>query len=129
MPITIRIPDGDLRGFSGAARQSLQRAVTSYSGEVIEEANRIEAGRGSAGAAPEVTRGMVDDAVVVYRRGLGVPKRSIGVKFLRVAAPILSLFVGILWDTAKLQTGNYIFLFVIVLAAAIIAVTLSALKE
>jgi hypothetical protein len=130
MPIEIKIPEADLKGLSKPARGSLKKAVSTYASDVIEEANRIEAGRGSLGAAPEVTRGMIDDAVLVYRRGLGAPRRSKAWKAFRVAAAILSLLVGVLWNTAKLQSdGIYLIIFVIVLAGAILAVTVSTLKE
>ncbi|MGJ8698242.1 MAG: hypothetical protein ACSHYF_18115 [Verrucomicrobiaceae bacterium] len=107
----------------------LKGATAEYATDLIEEANRIETGRNSAGGTPEVTRGMVNDAKVLLRRGLGVPKKSMGVKILRVIAAVLSLAVGIMYDETKLQSGGYMALFVLVVAAAILTVTISTIKE
>lgn len=129
MPVDIQIPDDDLKGFSAEAQEYLKGATAEYATDLIEEANRIEIGRNSAGGTPEVTRGMVHDAKVLLRRGLGVPKKSMGVKIIRVIAAVLSLAVGILYDETNLQSGGYMALFVIVVAAAILTVTISTIKE
>ena len=61
MPLEIQIPDDDLKGFSGEARDHLREATLEYTTDLIEESNRIEAGRNSSGGTPEVTRGMVQN--------------------------------------------------------------------
>ena len=127
MPVDLKISEADLKGFSQPARDALKKAVAAYATDLIEEANRIEAGRGSP--EPEVTRAMVDDAAFALRRGLGTPPRNLVLKILRIGAAVLSLLVGILFDPAKLQNGGYMTFFIVVVAGAILAVTLSILRE
>ena len=129
MPVDIQIVDDDLKGFSGEARDHLKKATAEYATDLIEEANRIEAGRNSTGGPPEVTRGMVNDAKVLLRRGLGAPKKSWGLRILRVIAAVLSLGVGVMYDETKLQSGGYMLLFILAIAAAILTVTISTIKE
>lgn len=129
MSIKIEIDDDELKGFSDAAKDSLRNAVSTYASDIIEESNRIEVGRGSVQGDPEVTRGMVDDAVLLFRRGLGTPKKSAQILLIRIAAALLPLFVGLLYDPAALQDSGYMLLFVLVVAGAILTVTISVLKE
>ena len=129
MPEEIRIPEDSLAGFSQQARKRLREATAEYATDLIEEANRIEAGRNSTNGSPEVTRGMIDDARILLRRGLGAPKKGRGIKILRVSAAVLPLFVGILYDRSELQNGSYMLLFILALAAAIVVVTISVLRE
>jgi hypothetical protein len=44
--------------------------VQEYASALIDEANRIEAGRNSTEGNPEVTRAMVNDAADLMRRDL-----------------------------------------------------------
>ncbi len=129
MPVDIQIPDDDLRGFSPDACEHLRKAASEYATNLIEEANRIEAGRNSTGGNPEVTRGMVNDATILLRRGLGAPKKSLGLKILRIAAAVLALVAGLMYDESKLQDSGYMVFFILVVAAAILTVTISTLKE
>ena len=129
MPIDIRIEENALTGFSGQAKDHLKSAVRDYSTELIDEANRIEAGRNAVGGTPEVTQSMVSDAVVLIRRGLRVHKSAMGIRVLRVLSAVLSLLVGILYNESKLQNGAYMSLFIFVVAGAILSVTIAAIKE
>jgi hypothetical protein len=129
MSINIEISDEDLTGFSDQARESLKGAVLEYSSELIEEANRLEAGRNPTQGTPEVTRGMVNDAKIFIRRGLGSPKKSWGLRILRIVSAVLSLAVGIMYNQTKLQDSAYLFFFILVVAGTILAVTISTLKE
>jgi hypothetical protein len=130
MPLDVQISDDDLKGFSPQARENLKEAITDYATELIEEANRLEADRNATSGTPEVTRGMVTDANVSLRRGLGTPKKSWGLRVLRVVAAVLSLSVGFMYDQSKLQqSGGYLLLFILAVAAAILTVTITTLKE
>jgi hypothetical protein len=129
MAINIQIPDSDLVGFSDQAKERLKEAMLDYTSNLIEEANRIEAGRNSAKGTPEITRGMVNDANDLLRRGLGMPRKSWGLRILRVLAAVLSLIVGIMYDELKLQNSAYMLHFILVVAGTILAVTISTLKE
>ena len=129
MSVEVRIPDDGLTGFSEQAQKLLKEATAEYATDLIEEANRIEAGRNSTSGPPEVTRGMVDDARVLLRRGLGVPRRGWGSKVLRVLAAVLSLGVGVSYSKSGLQNSGYPLSFILLVAAAILAVTISTLRE
>lgn len=129
MPLQIDLPDDSLAGFSQPARDRLVAAALSFAGDLVDEANRLEAGRNS-GAAPEVTAVMVTDANDLLRRGLHSPrKNSYQLKILRVASAVLPLLVGIMYDATNLQNGIYMLSFVTLVAVTILAVTLSVLKE
>lgn len=129
MSVEIQIPEDGLTGFSQQARERLKEATAEYATDLIEEANRIEAGRNSTSGPPEVTRGMVDDARVLLRRGLNVARKDWGSKTLRVVAAVLSLCVGVMYDKDALQDSGYLLLFILLVAAAILAVTISTLRE
>ncbi|MBK9515094.1 MAG: hypothetical protein IPO05_16035 [Flavobacteriales bacterium] len=129
MPLNLQIPDQDLTGFSGNAKDRLSEVTLKYASDVIEEANRIEAGRKATQGTPEVTRSMVDDAQEVLRRGLRPHHSNTWMKVLRVVAAVLALVVGIMYDKTRLQDGVYMSLFILLIAATIITVTISTLKE
>lgn len=130
MPLDIQIADDDLKGFSAQARDRLKGAMTEFATDLIEEANRIEAGRNATSGTPEVTRGMVNDAKVSLRRGLGTPRKNWGLRILRVVAAVLSLCVGFMYDQTNLQqSGGYMLLFILAVSAAILTVTITTLKE
>lgn len=123
------VEDSDLSGFSDTAKQRLKKAAEEYVDGLIQEANRIEAARNTTNGPPEVTSGMVNDAVIVQRSGLGSPKHSLSLKLLRLASALLTLLVGIMYDAEKLQDQTYLVLFVLAIGAAIVTTTLSVLKE
>ncbi len=72
---------------------------------------------------------MVTDAVVIQRRAIGSRKTPTEIKLLRIASAIISLVVGFMYDDQKLQNTGYMALFVILIGAAILTTTLSAMKE
>ena len=129
MSVEIKIPEKDLSGFSEQARQRLKEAVAEYASDLIEETNRIEAGRNSTTGPPEVTRGMVNDAKLLLRRGLGTPRKSWKSKLLRIAAAVLMLLVGLIYDPSKFQDTLYLLMFIVVLTAAIFFLILSTLQK
>lgn len=129
MPVNIEIFDVDLQGFSDPAKEKLSDAVTQFSTSLIEEANRIESGRNATNGVIEITRSMVSDAALVLRRGLGTPKKRFGTLIIRVIASVLSLIVGFMYDGTKLQDNTYMLIFIMLVAATILAVTISAIKE
>ncbi|MDD5759591.1 MAG: hypothetical protein PHI06_10990 [Desulfobulbaceae bacterium] len=125
----IQIPEDSLNGFNDKAKEKLSEAATEFVGDLIEESNRIESSRNTTGNDPEITSSMVNDARVLIRRGLSQPKKGIGLKILRIASAILSLLVGVLYDSAKLQSGGYMLIFIGVITASILTVTISTIKE
>lgn len=124
-----KIDESKTTGFSPHAIELLRESVKNYAIEVITEANRIEAGRNPTDGAPEITKSMVNDAVLLIRRGLAAPKKRFGSKFLRVFSAVLSMVVGILYDPQRLVDSSYMIIFIIVLAAAILSVTVSVFSE
>ncbi len=129
MPIEINIPDSDISGFNDKAQDKLKSATTEFIADIIEESNRIESGRNTTQGSPEITSSMVNDAKVLIRRGLAIPKKNRRLRILRIAVAVLSLLVGIMYDKAKLQSGGYMLFFVLLIAATILCVTISTLKE
>lgn len=125
----IKISENDLKGFNGKAEAELAEAVAEFVGDLIEESNRLESSVNTTGDDPEITSSMVNNARVLIRRGLAQPKKGVGSKIFRVAAAVSSLLVGILYDPIKLQSGGYMFLFICVVTAAILMVTISTIKE
>jgi hypothetical protein len=125
----IDIPDGDLNGFNSKAKEKLDESAKEFVGDLIEESNRIESARNTSGNEPEITSSMVNDARVLIRRGLSQPKKNMNVRSIRVVAAILSLLVGMLYDSTKLQDSGYMLLFIFVITAAILTVTISTIKE
>lgn len=125
----IDVPDEDLNGFSQNARDQLQHVTNEYVTDVIEEANRLEATRSNSGKPPEVTSSMVDDANVLVRRGLIQSKGNYKLKILRISAAILSILAGILFDFGEFQNPVYMVVYLVVIAAAILTVTFSVIKE
>lgn len=125
----IEISDNDLKGFNNQAKAKLSEAANEFIGDLIEESNRLESTRNTTGSDPEITSSMVNDARVLIRRGLAQPKKGMGLKMLRIAAAVLSLLVGVLYDSEKLQSGGYMLLFIGVITSAILTVTISTIKE
>lgn len=125
----IEVDDKTLAGFNDPAKAELKKSGVEFLEELVKESNRIEASRNPSSGNPQITSSMVGDAAVLIRRGLSQPKKRIGSKLLRVVAAILSLAVGFTYDATKLQDKTYMLVFVIVVAAAIIAVTVSIIME
>lgn len=125
----IDIDESSLSGFNNPAKAELKKTMLKFADDLLEESFRIEAAHNSASGDPQVTSSMVADAAILLRRGLAQPKKKLWNKVLRVVAAVLSLAVGFTYDAAKLQDKTYMLVFVIVVALAIIAVTISTMTE
>ena len=129
MPIEIEIPDSDLLGFTEHAQERLREEALDYATDLVEEANRVEAGQNPTDGPPEITTSMVNDAEVLMRRGYDESGNATRVKILRVSASVLSLISGVMYNPSSLQNSGYMLLFILVVASAIILVTLSVLYD
>lgn len=129
MPIHFTIGDQDLLGFSDPAQAQLKETLDKFANDLISEANRIEASSRGPAHAPDVNAAMVRDATSFVRRGIIATKASKLDRLVRILAPGLSLLVGIIWDRDSLQDGTYLIIFGSVLAAALITVTLVAVRD
>ncbi|MNH34175.1 hypothetical protein D3C79_947520 [compost metagenome] len=107
----------------------MKAAIEEFSSELIDETNRLEAGRNASKGAPEVTRGMVTDAKIFLKRGLVSPKKGFWPKITQIISAILSLLVGVMYNDTKLQDSAYLLLFIVVVTATILTVTISTFKE
>jgi hypothetical protein len=125
----ITVDDKALTGFNDPARAELTMAAKDFIEDLVKESNRIEATRNPASGNPQVTSSMVTDAAVLVRRGLAQPKKKLGGKIARILAAVLSLAVGFTYDAAKLQDNTYMLVFVVVVALAIFATTISTIME
>ncbi len=125
----VDIDDKGLRGFNDPAKDEVRKATLSFAEDLMKEANRIESARNTGSNAPQVTSSMVEDAAVLLRRGLARPKRGFWTRAIRVVAAVLSLVVGFLYDSTKLQDSTYMLLFIVLVAVSIVAVTVAAIQE
>lgn len=125
----IDLDDKALQGFNEPAKKELEKASLTFVTDLITESNRIEASRNPGSGNPQVTSSMVADAAVLIRRGLARPRKRIGAKLVAVLAAVLSLLVGFLYEPTKLQDQTYMLTFVVVIAIAIIAITVSIIME
>lgn len=129
MPLDIRVDDADLAGFSDPAKEGVRKAGDDFIKHVINEANRLESAQNVGGGPVEITKAMVDNAALIQRHAFGSRKTPLSVKLLRIAAAVMSLVVGFMYDEVKLQDTGYMAVFVVFIAGAILITTLSTLKE
>ncbi|AVR97890.1 hypothetical protein [Pseudoduganella armeniaca] len=125
----IEIDDTTLTGFNVPAKAEVKKATLQFATDVIAEANRIEGSRNPQAGPPEVISGMVVEATLLVRRGLNQPRKKYGVKLIRICAAVLSLVVGFCYDATKLQDKTYMMIFVLMVALAIVSVTIATIKE
>lgn len=125
----ISVEDKTLAGFNDPAKTELEKAARDFIEALVKESNRIEATRNPSSGNPQVTSSMVTDAAVLIRRGLARPERKWGAKTMRILAAVLSLAVGFSYDATKLQDKTYMLVFVVVVALAILATTISIIME
>ena len=125
----VDVDEKALKGFNEQARKELKKATEVFVEDVIKESNRIESASNPDGDDPQITSAMVKDAVVYTRKGLIQPKKGAITKALRVGAAVLSLIAGIMYDANNLQDQWYMLGFIVVVALAILAVTLSIIRE
>lgn len=125
----IDIDDTTLSGFNSQAKDELKKATIRFADDLLKESFRIEASHNTAPGSPQVTSSMVTDAATLIRRGLAQPKKKIWNKILRIVAAVLSMAVGFTYDATKLQDKTYMLIFVVVVALAIFAVTVSTIWE
>lgn len=121
----IEIDDTTLTGFNHPAKAEVRKATLQFATDLLAEASRIEESRNPQAGPPEVTSGMVVEATLLVRRGLNQPRKTYGVKLIRTCAAVLSLVVGFSYDANKLQDKTYMLIFVLTVALAIVAVTIS----
>lgn len=125
----INIRDEDLEGFNTLAKSKLKEETQSFVSDLIEEANRLESKSNSSGSGPEITSSNVNDAAILIRKGLSERKKDWKSKVVRIIAALLPLVVGAMYDSTKLQGGGYMLVFVVIVAAAILMVTISTIRE
>lgn len=125
----VSVDDKVLAGFNEPAKAELVKAVREFVEALVKESNRIEAARNPAAGNPQVISSMVTEADILVRRGFAQPRKKWGSKVVRVVAAVFPLVVGIMYDATKLQDKTYMLIFVVVVALAILAVTISTIME
>lgn len=125
----IDVDNTALKGFNAQAQQELARSAGAFVEDLIKESNRIESSRHQASGDPQITSSMVSDATVLIRRGLVQPKKRWGAIVVRILAAVFPLIAGFLYDPVKLQQPTYMLIFVLVVTASIITVTISTILE
>ncbi len=129
MSIIININDSDLSGFNDQAKQELKSSVETFSDDLISEANRIESSVNSTSQGPEITSSIVRDAKVLIRHKISKPKKNVWSILLKIAASVLSLVAGIMYQKEKLQDTTYFVVYIFVISSAILMTTISVIKE
>jgi hypothetical protein len=129
MPVVTTVADDKLDGFSAPACDKLQQCMDEFATELVTEAKRIEASARGAADVPDVNSHMVRDAEMFVRRGFGKKKRDGWSTFLRIAAPVLAFLVSAVWDKASLANPWYIGGYGTLVVLAVIAITLSAVRN
>jgi hypothetical protein len=125
----INIDETTLPGFSIPAKNEFKKSTLKFADDLKKEAYRIEAFHNPAVGNPQVTSSMVTDAATLIRRGLSQAKQRLWLKLLRIAAAVLAMVVGFTYDATKLQDKTYMLIFVVIVALAIITVTVSTILE
>ena len=70
------ISDEDTKYLNDPAKTELRTCVQSYLGELLREANRLEAGERTTSGDPEITSSMVKDAAILLKREYKKPRKS-----------------------------------------------------
>lgn len=129
MPININIDDPDLAGFNDQAKNELKSSIETFAEDLIAEANRIESTVNSTAQGPEITSSIVRDAKVLIRHKISRPQKNIWLIILKIAASVISLLAGLMYQKDELQNTGYLVFYIIVIAIAILLTTLTVIKE
>lgn len=125
----IKIDENELVGFNEPAKKKLIEVTFDFAIKVIEEANRLESKINSSGGQPEITSSNVSDANTLVSKGLTKVKNNWKKNILKIFASLLPLFVGMMYNTNKLQESSYLLLFIGLIAITIVTVTVSIIWE
>lgn len=125
----IKIDDRELVGFNEPAKKKLEDVTCEFAIKIIEEANRLESKHNSSGGQPEITSSNISDANILVSKGLTRPKNNWKKKTLKIFGSLLPLFVGMMYNTTKLQEGTYLLLFIGLIVITIVTVTISIIGE
>lgn len=129
MPLNINIEDKDIAGFNENAKKELETCIKKFSEDIISEAFRIEASLNGTSNGPEITSTMVSDARVFIRHKITKPKKKTANIVIKILANVFTLLAGILFDTTKLLESGYLVLYILIVVATVILITLSIFKE
>ena len=124
----VDIDDTTLAGFNAQAKLALKDATSRFASDLIHESFRIEALQ-NAGGGPQITSAIIAHAAVALQRGFSQPRKKLSTKIFQVLAAALSLAVGILYDSTRLQDKTYLFCFIMVIVITVVLITLSIITE
>jgi hypothetical protein len=129
VPVNVIIPDNDLDGFSGLAKQELETCVRKFAVDLASEANRLELGRRGSQGAADVSANDVRDALPTIRRRETPKKTTRGDRFIRGGAVVSGIVLGLVWDKPSLQDTTYLMIFLLIFAVTLLLGTLSAVRD
>jgi hypothetical protein len=110
MKLQIEIPDEKTENLSNKAEARLKKVVEDYSGNILDEASRIESTRNN-GNKPEITAIIIDDAVEFTKKFSYRKKNSNKKIWAMIIAFISTVFTGGLFKTEKFNEPEYLFAF------------------
>ena len=124
----IKVDSKKIKGFNVEAEKELESITEDFSTDVIKESYRIESTYYSSSNEPQITSNIVHTAGIFIRRGLLKPKRKICTIILRIAAAVLSMIIGLLYNNETLKR-DYLFLYILAIAITLTVVIFSIFKE
>jgi hypothetical protein len=129
MPLSIGIPDQDIRYLNERAKDELHSSVERYVRDILTEAGRLEVATKTTAGNPEYTSSMIKDADVLLRKGYRRPRK----KILDVGIYMISFggwaFAGSLFDFQKLRDSGTVVAFTIVLIVTVASSVLAITRE
>jgi hypothetical protein len=130
MPIQIQISDSDVTGYSQQARDKLRAVIESYIHDLVKEIKLTEERhhRTSSGK-PDVSIGMVEEAMITLRPTYGGGKPGWRTKTIRSLAAALPYVVGLVWGSPWTVNPSGQLIYLGMAVVAVYFVFLSILKE
>jgi len=126
-PVAVTPSTQQLGHLNDAARAKFEASVQKFASDLLDEAERLEAGTSTAGGAPEITSSIVDDANLLVRRAYRRPPRSMVATCAQIWTGAALIVVGV--ATNHLDKGWGQIVFAISVAAAMIGTLVFLLKE
>lgn len=120
--MNVDIPDDKLKGFSSPAKEQLKLSTLKYSRRVIDEANRIEAGRKPDLSTTEITKAIVSHAAGAIDNGFLPLKQSLPQKIIKLMAVVLTIVCGFLFQLEWLKDSPKYVIFVVLMFGITVAV-------
>lgn len=132
MPISLKVEDSNLNGFTKPAIDQAQVALDEYVKALMCEIDHLGQIRGHlvSGKTPEITATIVTDAKQILKRGSGTKPKGQSAKIIRIFEALFGVLVGIMYDKDQIQHNqNYLLVFILVVILMTVFICISVIKE